>query len=395
MNSSSRKRRLKAAAAVHSDNDNDCISSPPAPPTRDCNDLYAVATTLHCAAQQCCVPCAYKVATFDVALDYRVGRSVPNQRPEQCPRATASTTTTTTAAADRQHHGAPPLGYDERTNVLTVGDGDFSFSLALARFGCHVTATSYETRETLLRVYQSVGIEATLAELEQSSGGCSTAFSVDATKLRETLPPSLSRFYQKFDRIVWNFPCSAVAKGQDGQNQEMEHNKDLVQRFVANARGFLSTDQGQIHINHKTKPPFNQWKLEQVVLSAAPNVRYLGRVVLDRYLFPPYVPRKALDRKSFPCHDACTYIFDFQGGGDSSSAVENPLKTMALSEQQAFELLDRECNSSSNNSNTLPPPSLNALVAVTPDLLKSLRARLLQQKCGEQNPSRKKRKLRR
>lgn len=30
---------------------------------------------------------------------------------------------------------------------------------------------------------------------------------------------------------------------------------------------------------------------------------------MDRCLFPPYIPRKALDRKSFPVHDACTFVF--------------------------------------------------------------------------------------
>ena len=38
----------------------------------------------------------------------------------------------------------------------------------------------------------------------------------------------------------------------------------------------------------------------------------MGRLVLDRCLLPPYVPRKALDRKSFPVHDACTYVFSLE-----------------------------------------------------------------------------------
>ena len=43
-----------------------------------------------------------------------------------------------------------------------------------------------------------------------------------------------------------------------------------------------------------------------------PMLRYVGRVVMDRCLLPPYVPRKALDRKSFPVHDACTYVFSLE-----------------------------------------------------------------------------------
>jgi len=39
-------------------------------------------------------------------------------------------------------------------------------------------------------------------------------------------------------------------------------------------------------------------------------LRYAGKIVLDRALILPYIPRKALDRKSFPCHDACIYVFE-------------------------------------------------------------------------------------
>ena len=38
-------------------------------------------------------------------------------------------------------------------------------------------------------------------------------------------------------------------------------------------------------------------------------LEYKGRMVFDKCVFCPYTPRKALDRKSFPCHDACVYIF--------------------------------------------------------------------------------------
>ena len=111
-------------------------------------------------------------------------------------------------------------------------------------------ATSYESLETLRRVYDN--IDETLNELHELR--VKVAFQVDATRLDETL------FCQwegmagplQFDRIVWNFPCAAVARGQDGQNQEMEHNKSMVRRFVSQSRHYLVPG-GQIHMNHKTK----------------------------------------------------------------------------------------------------------------------------------------------
>jgi 25S rRNA (uracil2634-N3)-methyltransferase len=198
--------------------------------------------------------------------------------------------------------------------VLTCGDGDFTFSLALARMllgnegtsaASKLTATSYETSETLEKVYPN--FVDTLTELKQL--GCLLQFGFDATRLKESL--GITNGDVKFDRIVWNFPCLAVAKGQDGQNGEMDENKALVSKFIVPARDLL-TDGGEIHICHKTKPPFNQWRLEEVVTGTCDDVHFQGKVVFDRATTPPYTPRKALDRKSFPCHDACTFIFSLR-----------------------------------------------------------------------------------
>jgi 25S rRNA (uracil2634-N3)-methyltransferase len=262
------------------------------PPLRDTSQLFASPKTISCARQ--CVPCAYKIGSFDVALDKDFCKQVPNQRPEQCPRASSHLSAEDT------------MGFRVGMSVLTVGDGDFSFSLALARLlkpsstKSTLVATSYEDKETLRRVYPD--FDSTLDELE--SLGATLCYKVDATRI----PFSEVK---KFHRICWNFPCTAISKGQDGQNDEMERNKELVRRFVENASRLLSPVDGEIHICHKTKPPFNHWKLENIALQNMKDggLHYAGRVVLDRYLLPPYTPRKALDRKSFPCHDACFYIF--------------------------------------------------------------------------------------
>ncbi|CAJ1927872.1 unnamed protein product [Cylindrotheca closterium] len=201
------------------------------------------------------------------------------------------------------------MNFQQGMAVLTIGDGDFSYSLALARIlkpqlsKSTVIATSYESRETLQETYPR--FEDYSREL--ASLGAQLYFNVDATRLAQTLPIVAE---SKFDRICWNFPCTAIAYGQDGQNDAMDKNKDLVRQFVKDAKDLLS-DCGEIHICHKSKPPYNQWGLEHVALEWLPlnSFIFAGKVVLDRFLFPPYRPLKALDRKSFPCHDACTYIF--------------------------------------------------------------------------------------
>lgn len=275
-----------------------------------------------------CISCAYKIGNFDIALDAEFTKRVPNVRPECCPRSKLGTLSTASVQkTSREYNEAEAvMGYQRGMSVLTVGDGDFTFSLAVARLVCssstcdktandkmgEVVATSYEDESTLQKVYPD--FTSTFNELQQYN--VKVCYKVDATNLNETLPTSLSmpNGRGRYHRIIWNFPCTAISSGQDGQNSAMEENKELVRKFVLNALPYLSRD-GEILMAHKTKPPFCQWGLEKVALEGLekPEVlEYKGRVVFDKCLLKPYTPRKALDRKSFPCHDACIYVLGWK-----------------------------------------------------------------------------------
>ncbi|GMI20758.1 hypothetical protein TrRE_jg5110 [Triparma retinervis] len=91
----------------------------------------------------------------------------------------------------------------------------------------------------------------------------------------------------------------------------MGRNKDMLAKFSASVVPELSP-KGEVVISHKTKPPYNQWDVTGIISSAGP-LRCRGRVVLDRSVFKPYVNRKALDKKSFTCHDAEFYVFGKEG----------------------------------------------------------------------------------
>lgn len=269
-----------------------------------------------------CISCAYKIGNFDIALDAEFTKRVPNVRPECCPRAKLDTMCIKSdEKTSREYAEAETgMGYQRGMSVLTVGDGDFTFSLAVARLVrstytkspggrvANVVATSFEEESTLQKVYPDY--ISTLNELKQYN--VQVCYKVDATSLNETLPTSLAlpNGNERYHRIVWNFPCTAISMGQDGQNSAMEENKELVRKFVSNALPYLSRD-GEILIAHKTKPPFCQWGMEKVALEGVDQSKlgYKGRVVFDKCLLKPYTPRKALDRKSFPCHDACIYVF--------------------------------------------------------------------------------------
>lgn len=161
----------------------------------------------------CCVPCAYKICNFDISLDSDFTKRIPNQRPEQCPRSHSSYNDGDGETDSRDG----TMGYHRGMSVLTVGDGDFSFSLAVARLVVGdgnssdrhpatrgmVVATSYENSNTLSKVYPD--FDKTLASLTcHGESNVNVAYNVDATRLDETLPGHLQRGRVKFHRICWN-----------------------------------------------------------------------------------------------------------------------------------------------------------------------------------------------
>ena len=65
---------------------------------------------------------------------------------------------------------------------------------------------------------------------------------------------------------------------------------------------------------------------------------------------PPYTPRKALDRKSFPCHDACFYVFGWKRGDGNSSSKQHksPINHSTIPDCQKVNPADDELLSSSS-----------------------------------------------
>lgn len=194
-------------------------------------EVYVHSATHLCATKSLCIPCHYKLfpsGTFGTT-------ALPaNQRPEQCPRAKSG-----------------PYGglYQPHHKLLTLGDGDFSFSLSIARnvkftTGCLI-ASSHESKEQLLTTYNAVGIKDILRELEAKK--ISTLHCVDATDIAGT--SSIEKAF--FDAIIWNFPCVRAENGADGQLSEIEINRKLLRDFFMNVHEHLCPLTGQLHITHK------------------------------------------------------------------------------------------------------------------------------------------------
>lgn len=110
-------------------------------------------------------------------------------------------------SAKMQNPHRSTIPFKALDNVLLVGEGNFSFAVALLQHPpapldhlppTNIVATAYDTQEECYTKYPDA--EQNVRILREQ--GTQVLFAVDATKLEKT--PALKGIV--FDRIVWNFP---------------------------------------------------------------------------------------------------------------------------------------------------------------------------------------------
>lgn len=267
---------------------------------RDTTSLWLLPETALCAITGC-VACCYKILVE--APNVMDGEPLRppchrNVRPETCPRHRAAKGE---ASDEPERTGL----YSTDQRILVVGDGDFTFSLALAKSlgeDAKLTCTSFQSRDEVTSIYAD-GTK-TLSALEEFSD-VKVEHGVDATALAATLSKETAA--TRFNRVVFNFPCVPDDVGQDGQTEQLEANRNLVRGFLKSAESLLEPD-GEVHLVHKTRPPFGWWGIESLG-DTCEKIKFIRSVVFDRSVYPGYIPRKVGENKSFPVFDAVTYCF--------------------------------------------------------------------------------------
>ncbi|RDX68061.1 Heavy metal-associated isoprenylated plant protein 41, partial [Mucuna pruriens] len=197
--------------------------------------------------------------------------------------------------------------YSSRHRILFVGEGDFSFSLCLARaFGSahNLVATSLDSHENVGKKYSN-GLS-NVMELEEK--GCLVLHGVDAKEMNQ-------HFFlktQRFDRIVFNFPHVGFLYPENSYCQ-IQLNKRLLKGFLANAKALVKKEGGEIHVTHKEGDPYNKWDLVQ---KAEKRGLVLQEVVpFFKNDYPGYDNKRAhgkLSDAAFAIGEASTYKFKVQ-----------------------------------------------------------------------------------
>ncbi|KAG7388688.1 hypothetical protein PHYBOEH_007769 [Phytophthora boehmeriae] len=133
------------------------------------------------------------------------------------------------SSAATDPHEASPSSSDPQHRVLTVGDGNFSYSLALAkRFKARgkplqLAATSFDSYQELVGKYpESERICAQLKEV-----GATLLHRVDATNLRESMTGQEQKLRLEFDAVVFNHPHCG--------EENVKRHQSLLSHFYASA----------------------------------------------------------------------------------------------------------------------------------------------------------------
>ncbi|XP_056860209.1 uncharacterized protein At4g26485-like [Raphanus sativus] len=178
--------------------------------------------------------------------------------------------------------------YNNKQKILLVGEGDFSFSLCLAKaFGSatNITATSLDTREELEQKYKDA--KNNVEELERR--GCTVIHGVNVHSMDKDHRVVRLIVY---DRIIFNFPHQEVVKG-----------------FLRSARELVNAI-GEIHVTHKIAHPFTNWNIK--TLGEESGLYYVREMNFETCQYPGYSNKRGsgIDwDASFPVGLSSTFMF--------------------------------------------------------------------------------------
>jgi len=215
--------------------------------------------------------------------------------------------------------------------ILTIGDGDLSFSHSLLKNyqPKALTATIFDDYDLLTAKYGAENFQQ-LQDL-----GCELLTSFDVTN-KQTWG-QLKK--QKFDAVIFQFPLlpafnSAADFKQQCGNESDNVNKNvsvntLHRRLLRNYllhcfNEFLDNSGAQLaFITSKDVKPYRQWNIEQT-LTLNTNINYLGYIPFDSEKFPGYKIRNVDRDKHVKDTQGISHVFSRKISTELDSKVTMP-----------------------------------------------------------------------
>ena len=206
---------------------------------------------------------------------------------------------------------------NKQCRILTIGDGDLSFSYSLQKYHSplSLTATVFDPHKTLQKKYGDVFYQ----KLQQENVSVLFNFDVTDKSTWENLTKN------SFDIVIFQFPLlPAFSSFSDYQSSFLSRdkkdkntivntlNRKLLHTFLMHAEKYFLDKNGEqlCYITSKDVKPYREWNIEHS-LAMKTNLHYLGSSNFDISLFPEYKVRNVDRDKHVRDTKAQTYVWSF------------------------------------------------------------------------------------
>lgn len=200
---------------------------------------------------------------------------------------------------------------DSNWRILTIGDGDLSFSKALAQKYKPklLTASVLDDEATLLSKYQDNG----LAQLQALGIKVLSQFDI-------TRPSTWQGIIAKYDVVIFQFPLVPGFRDKAQFNKLAEHfgtdfsvntlNRRLLRKFLQFSFANLLSPHGArlAYISSKDVKPYTEWNIEDQIAKGL-TLDYLGCQAFSSCQFPGYQIRNVDRDKQVKQTNAFTYVW--------------------------------------------------------------------------------------
>lgn len=194
--------------------------------------------------------------------------------------------------------------------VITIGDGDMSFSRALLAHipAEQLLATTYDTEQVLREKYANNALD------DLRSAGVATQHGIDITS--DNKLSKLSDF--NADIVIFNHPLVPTQKSYSQYQKERDKtanlmNRNLLFHFLKHSFETILSKTGErlCYITTKSVKPYSHWHIETSLTHQQPFA-FMGSESFDVSLFKNYLVRN-VDRDKCVKHEASDiYVYSDQ-----------------------------------------------------------------------------------
>lgn len=193
--------------------------------------------------------------------------------------------------------------------ILTIGDGDLSFSASLWNHfkPAQLTATVLDSQQTLENKYQRHAIKQLQTDPNQQ-----VLFGFDVTN-PETW---FSLEHQQFDLVIFQFPLVPAFEDPEyfhkmGDISVNTLNRLLLRKFLIHCREYFLDPNGQqlCYITSKDVKPYSEWNIENSLNQGLEHIEYLGSMPFNIKDFPDYKVRNVDRDRHVKDTQGITYVW--------------------------------------------------------------------------------------